>query len=423
MLPLLLNQFAKKDLRLVFVFIHLSVHSIDHSAAESQYTEFKFWISESEDHYKPELAQLLYPLFTHLYISLLLGCPASAPPTPAMRFHKRHLATFLGNPEFKQFIQQLAEVSTAEELEQNPSIASFRAAKYGVTLTERTYRYLVRYLETSDSGLLLQLLNQEVEIIIGDPLGSGGRQELRAGMECGQSGGEEEEGGDGDPDGARARLETVVAAVRGSDCPPSLPSIALYRVTQGEEGAVSGARCDERGGSLALAGRGGLRLLDLWGVGGQQLETGGAEVRLAGGGLGRRLTAAGPGCSRELRGHAGPVYSPDWVREGGLLSAGADGSVRLWDRESGAALAVYRGHNYPVWSVRSDRVGSKFASGGLDRTVRLWYPEFAHPLRVYCGHEGSVDAVAWHPNCNYILSASQDTTVRMWNFSDSACVR
>jgi hypothetical protein len=29
------------------------------------------WISESADHYKPELAQLLYPLFTHLYIRLL----------------------------------------------------------------------------------------------------------------------------------------------------------------------------------------------------------------------------------------------------------------------------------------------------------------------------------------------------------------
>ena len=43
-------------------------HHPDHSAAESQYTAFKFWISESEDHYKPELAQLLYPLFTHLYI-------------------------------------------------------------------------------------------------------------------------------------------------------------------------------------------------------------------------------------------------------------------------------------------------------------------------------------------------------------------
>ena len=38
---------------------------------------------------------------------LLVHCA----PTVAARFHKRHLATFLGNPEFKLFIQQLAEVS------------------------------------------------------------------------------------------------------------------------------------------------------------------------------------------------------------------------------------------------------------------------------------------------------------------------
>jgi hypothetical protein len=31
----------------------------------------KVWISDSADEYKPELAQLLYPLFTHLYIRLL----------------------------------------------------------------------------------------------------------------------------------------------------------------------------------------------------------------------------------------------------------------------------------------------------------------------------------------------------------------
>ena len=37
---------------------------------------------------------------------LLVHCA----PTVAGRFHKRHLATFLGNPEFKLFIQQLAEV-------------------------------------------------------------------------------------------------------------------------------------------------------------------------------------------------------------------------------------------------------------------------------------------------------------------------
>lgn len=81
-------------------------------------------------------------------------------PSVAARFHKRHLATFLGNPEFKLFIQQLAEVShtclstllvlpmftfmsqvsSPEEMDQSPTIASFRAAKYNVTLTDKTYQ-------------------------------------------------------------------------------------------------------------------------------------------------------------------------------------------------------------------------------------------------------------------------------------------
>ena len=88
----------------------------------------------------------------------------------AVRFHKRHLATFLGNPEFKLFIQQLADVGSAEELEQSQAVASYRAAKYTITLTEGTYQYLLKYLENSDSGLLLQILNQEVSIgIMPDP--------------------------------------------------------------------------------------------------------------------------------------------------------------------------------------------------------------------------------------------------------------
>ena len=65
--------------------VAFSTTAIDHAAAETQYTGdvggrfilffvagFKFWISESEDHFKPELAQLLYPLFTHLYIRFII---------------------------------------------------------------------------------------------------------------------------------------------------------------------------------------------------------------------------------------------------------------------------------------------------------------------------------------------------------------
>ena len=87
--------------------------------------------------------------------------------------------------------------------------------------------------------------------------------------------------------------------------------------------------------------------------------------------------------SKTLVGHSGPVYGVDWLAGGGLLSAGEDCSVRYWDRNSGAGLAVYRGHQFPVWRVVSDLLGSKFVTCSLDRTVRLWSTEYSHPLRIY----------------------------------------
>ena len=357
--------------------ILFSYTSIDHSMAETQYTAFKFWISESEDSYKPELAQLLYPLFTHLYIALVTNCPSSPAPSPATKFHKRHLATFLGNPEFKQFIHQLGEMSSKEDLDQNPSVASFMSSKYSVTLTEKTYKYLLSYLETTDCPLLLQILNQEVEINIGDPLGAGSRQENRAGLI--------------DPapplensSGEMMRLREMMASVR--EGAGSVPSIALYRL-QCEEGQVSCAAPDQRGALLCLGGADSeVRLVSTQPAQGwlEEQEVGAGLVRLGcDRGAASTSLQLGPGDARVLRGHQGPVYGVDWLAGGGLLSAGEDCSVRYWDRDSGAGLAVYRGHQFPVWSVVSDILGTKFVTCSLDRTVRLWNTEYAHPLRIY----------------------------------------
>ena len=350
---------------------------IDYSQAEAQYTAFKFWISESEDHYKPELAQLLYPLFTHLYLGLVVAAPLAL----AAKFHTRHRATFLGNPEFKHFIGQLGEVVAAEDLDQNPTIASFRAAKYSVTLTEKTYKYLLRYLETSDSGLLLQILNQEVDIVIGDPLGSGSRQEMRQGMvEAGQVAAPP-----ADEAQEVERLQEIFRSVREGAGP--VPSIAMYKL-QCEDGLVACAAADEEGGVLGLGcGDSQLRLVSTQpgGWGGHSQEVGGAVLRLGADRAGPRghSLQVEEGQPRLLRGHSGPVYGVAWVAGGGLLSCGEDTTVRYWDRQSCANLAVYRGHNYPVWDVRADDLGLKFATASLDRTVRLWQTDHSHPLRVY----------------------------------------
>lgn len=165
-----------------------------------------------------------------------------------------------------------------------------------------------------------------------------------------------------------------------------------------------------------------------------------------------------------------PVFDVDWNRDGRtLLSAGGDGSVRLWDTmavgpygtttkvtkrtapgtnnvaseddggmavpglraessadKSGAALAVYRGHSpsCPIWSVSFAPSGYYFATAAADSTARIWTTDRTTPVRILVGHTNySVNAVTWHPNCNYVLTGSDDKSVRMWDVQNGRCVR
>ena len=53
-------------------------------------------------------------------------------------------------------------------------------------------------------------------------------------------------------------------------------------------------------------------------------------------------------------------YSPDGRR---IASGSADKTVRVWDAESGAELAVLRGHESRVTSVSYSPDGRRIASG------------------------------------------------------------
>jgi len=62
-------------------------------------------------------------------------------------------------------------------------------------------------------------------------------------------------------------------------------------------------------------------------------------------------------------------FSPDGSL---LLTAGADGTVRLWEPETGTEVASLSGHLGPVNAAHFSADGQTIATGGADGTVRLW---------------------------------------------------
>jgi WD40 repeat protein len=68
-----------------------------------------------------------------------------------------------------------------------------------------------------------------------------------------------------------------------------------------------------------------------------------------------------------------------------IVSAGADGTVRVWDATSGRAIGEpLRGHQGVVRSASYSADGRRIVSAGEDGTVRQWLPAWSDPIRVAC---------------------------------------
>jgi WD40 repeat protein len=74
-----------------------------------------------------------------------------------------------------------------------------------------------------------------------------------------------------------------------------------------------------------------------------------------------------------LDGHQGPKWDSVWVSDDSrLVTAGQDGTLRIWDLFSGEEALRIHAHQAAVWSVDRSSSGNSLVSAGADGDVRFW---------------------------------------------------
>jgi WD40 repeat protein len=76
-----------------------------------------------------------------------------------------------------------------------------------------------------------------------------------------------------------------------------------------------------------------------------------------------------------------------------------------------------------VWAVAFSPNGKYVLTGSNQGTIRLWEAETGREVRGFDGHTGVINSVAFSHDGKYMISASTDATARLWKVETGAEVR
>lgn len=196
------------------------------------------------------------------------------------------------------------------------------------------------------------------------------------------------------PDGAR-----IVSAGQGG--------AKLWDVTTGRElGAVDLRRPSDVLSALAVSPEGQRAVLGL----GRSLYVWDLST-------GRLRPVGTPETSPHELGISSCVVGPD-----GCWAASVAGrQIGVWDLASGTVRQVLRGEDwFEACAISPD--GTTLVSAGRDGTVRIWNPATGEQIAVLYGHEGWVQDCTITPDGESIVSAGRDGTVRFWDVAPQRVV-
>jgi WD40 repeat protein len=147
---------------------------------------------------------------------------------------------------------------------------------------------------------------------------------------------------------------------------------------------------------------------------------------------------------RTLSGHTGPITGLAFhPRTSIIASSSEDGTIKIWNRETGMLERTLGGHTGAVQAVDFDSrghllgkhvvvvrqvilslTGVPAASCSADPLIKLWNTlDQWQNIRTFYGHEHSVSSVCFMPDGQYIISASRDKTIKIFHVASTLASR
>eukprot|EP01029_Cantina_marsupialis_P031742 TRINITY_DN92198_c2_g1_i1.p1 TRINITY_DN92198_c2_g1~~TRINITY_DN92198_c2_g1_i1.p1 ORF type:complete len:319 (+),score=32.41 TRINITY_DN92198_c2_g1_i1:61-1017(+) len=102
-----------------------------------------------------------------------------------------------------------------------------------------------------------------------------------------------------------------------------------------------------------------------------------------------------------------------------LVSGSRDKTLLIWEMTGNDEVAVAKkslhGHSHFVEDCTISSCGGFVLSGSWDGTLRLWEIETGSTSRRFIGHKKDVLSVAFSGDNRHIVSGSRDQTIKLWN--------
>jgi len=234
---------------------------------------------------------------------------------------------------------------------------------------------------------------------------------------------------------ARETLEPPAAAAPEPSTPPRAetpssesapaPSEVAPRPPRGLQWTLIGLATLAVVGMISVLS---LRVLRRWAEREEVLPAGLAEDSLSASANRKALPVSGSrsflGREQTLAGHRDAVnavaFSPDnrW-----LVSGSGDGTVRVYETETGALKWTRTVHIRPVRCVAVSTDSRLLATGGSDQAVCLWEVAGGNAGAVLTGHQAPVLATTFSPAGRYLASCDDAGHINLWDYETRKLAR